>query len=271
MKLCVLGSGSRGNAVLIQSGNTRFLIDAGFGTRTIAKRLRSIGVDPQSIHAVVVTHEHTDHAKGAAAAAAKWGWQIHATAGTHGASLSLAASKGHTLVANMPVMIGDALIHPISTSHDATDPVAVIATDITNGVRAAIVYDLGIMTEPLQKAIEQVEILVIESNHDGEMLRTGPYPASLKRRIAGQHGHLSNRAAGVAAARCAHRGLSHVVLAHLSETNNTPRIATESMQRALARTAFRGTVSAAPQDCPSRPVSAARSAAFTSVQLSLGI
>ena len=271
MKLCVLGSGSRGNAVLMQSGNTRLLIDAGFGTRTIAKRLRSIGVDPMSIQAVVVTHEHTDHAKGAAAAAMKWGWQIHATAGTLGASLSLAGSQTHTLVANTPVTIGDAVIHPISTSHDATDPIAVIATDITNGVRAAIVYDLGLMTEPLQKAIEHVEILVIESNHDGEMLRTGPYPASLKRRISGQHGHLSNRAAGAAAARCAHRGLSQVVLAHLSEVNNTPRIATESMQRALSRTVFRGTITAAPQDCPSRPVSAARSAAFAAVQLSLGL
>ena len=271
MKLCVLGSGSRGNSVLMQSGNTRLLIDAGFGTRTIAKRLKSIGVDPRSIQGVVVTHEHTDHAKGAAAGAARWGWQIYTTAGTRGASVTLLDSHTHTLVANEPLTIGDAVIHPISVSHDATDPVAVIATDITDGVRAAIVYDLGMMSEPLQKAIEHVEILVIESNHDGDMLRNGPYPASLKRRISSHHGHLSNRAAGIAAARCAHRGLSHVVLAHLSETNNTPGIATESMRRALTRTQFRGTITAAPQDHPCRPVSAARSAAFAAVQLSLGL
>ena len=271
MKLCVLGSGSRGNSVLMQSGNTRILIDAGFGTRTIAKRLLSIGVDPRSIEAVVVTHEHTDHAKGAAAGAARWGWQIYATAGTRGASLTLLDSHTHTLVANESVTIGDAVIHPVSISHDATDPVAVIATDVTDGVRAAIVYDLGLMTAPIQKAIEHVEILVIESNHDGEMLRNGPYPASLKRRISSQQGHLSNRAAGIAAARCAHRGLSHVVLAHLSETNNTPRIATESMQRALGRTQFRGKITAALQDQATRPVSSARSAAFTAVQLSLGL
>ncbi len=271
MKLCVLGSGSRGNSVLMQSGNTRLLIDAGFGTRTIAKRLKSIGVDPRSIHGVVVTHEHTDHAKSAAAGAARWGWQIYTTAGTRGASVTLLDSHTHTLVANEPVTIGDAVIHPVSVSHDATDPVAVIATDITDGVRAAIVYDLGLMTEPLQKAIEHVEILVIESNHDGDMLRRGPYPASLKRRISSQHGHLSNRAAGIAAARCAHRGLSHVVLAHLSEVNNTPRVATESMQRSLARTQFRGTITPAPQDHPSKPLSASRSAAFVAVQLSLGL
>lgn len=271
MKLCVLGSGSRGNAVLLQSGNTRLLIDAGFGTRTIAKRLHSIGVDPRSISAVIVTHEHTDHAKGAAAGAARWGWQIFATAGTSGASLTLGDSQAHTLVANQPVKIGDAEVWPISTSHDATDPVAVVATDMTNGVRAAIVYDLGLITEPLQKAIEHVEMLVIESNHDSEMLRNGPYPVSLKRRIAGIHGHLSNRAAGAAAARCAHRGLAHVVLAHLSEINNTPLTAAGSMQRVLSRTAFRGTITAAAQDKPSRPLSASRSAAFCAVQLSLGL
>ena len=271
MKLCVLGSGSKGNAVLLQSGNTRLLIDAGFGTRTIAKRLLSLGVDPRSIQAVVVTHEHTDHAKGAAAGAARWGWQIYATEGTRVATLSLGETSVKTLVANAPVIIGDAEIIPVAISHDASEPVAVVATDVTNGARAAIVYDLGIMTDSVQKAMERVEILVIESNHDGEMLRNGPYPASLKRRIAGNHGHLSNRAAAIAASRCAHRGLAHVVLAHLSEVNNTPSVATETMTRALTRTSFRGSISAAPQDNPSRPVSASRSSAFASVQLSLGL
>ena len=271
MKLCLLGSGSKGNSVLLQSGNTRLLIDAGFGTRTIAKRLHSLGVDPRSIQAVVVTHEHTDHAKGAAAGAARWGWQIYATEGTRVASLSFAETSVKTLVANMPVTIGDAEITPVAISHDASEPIAVIATDVTNGARAAIVYDLGLMTDTVQRAMEHVEILVIESNHDGEMLRNGPYPAALKRRIAGNHGHLSNRAAAIAATRCAHRGLAHVVLAHLSEVNNTPGAATETMTRALGRTSFRGTIVAAPQDKPSRPVSAARSATFASVQLSLGI
>ena len=143
MKLCVLGSGSKGNAILMQSGTTRLLIDAGFGTRTISKRLQSIGVDPRSIHAVLVTHEHTDHARGAVAAANRWGWQIFATAGTKGASLELSEFGATTLVANECLKVGDAEILPVAISHDATEPIAVIATDVTNGVRAAIVYDLG--------------------------------------------------------------------------------------------------------------------------------
>ena len=269
MKICVLGSGSKGNAILLQSGATRLLIDAGFGTRTISKRLQSIGVDPRSIHAVIVTHEHTDHARGAVAGAERWGWQIFATAGTKGACLPLSESGAHTLVANEPLKVGDAEILPVAISHDATEPVAVITTEVTSGARAAIVYDLGVMNEPLQRAIERVDILVIESNHDGEMLRNGPYPVSLKRRIGGTHGHLSNRSAAIAAARCAHPGLAHVVLAHLSEVNNTPAVATATMQRALARTVFKGTVVAAPQDAPSRPVSAARGAGFSAVQLTL--
>lgn len=271
MKLCVLGSGSRGNAVLIQSGKTRILIDAGFGPRTIAKRLLSVGVNPSSIEAVVLTHEHTDHSKGVRAGAARWGWRVFATRGTQNGCESLAAQGVSTLVANQVLRVGEVEIFPVSTSHDATEPVAVIATDSTSGVRAGIVYDLGVMSEGVQRAIEGVEILVIESNHDGEMLRNGPYPAMLKRRIAGNHGHLSNRAAGAAAGTCAHPGLAHVVLAHLSETNNTPRVAIDAMRRALGRTAFAGSVVAAQQDVPSRVVGAGRSSSFSAVQLSLGL
>lgn len=271
MKLCVLGSGSSGNAVLMQAGTTRILLDAGFGTRTIARRLLAIGVDPRSIEAVVVTHEHTDHSRGASAGAARWGWQIYATPGTIAACLPLAEAGARTIGSGGAVTIGDIGIEAIATSHDADEPVAVIATGSATGTRAAIVYDLGLMTGRLQKAMEGVEILVLESNHDGDMLRNGPYPAMLKRRIAGHHGHLSNKAAGVAAARCAHPGLAHVVLAHLSETNNTPGIATASMKSALARTSFRGTIAASRQDAPSRPVSAAKRTSFVAVQLALGL
>jgi phosphoribosyl 1,2-cyclic phosphodiesterase len=127
------------------------------------------------------------------------------------------------------------------------------------------------MTDSLRTALERIDILVIESNHDSVMLRNGPYPASLKRRIASREGHLSNRAAGIAAAECAHRGLSHVILAHLSETNNTAQAATESMQNALRKTPFRGTIVAASQDSPSRTVSVDKRAAFGPVQLSLAL
>jgi phosphoribosyl 1,2-cyclic phosphodiesterase len=271
MKLCMLGSGSNGNAVLLQAGNTRILIDAGFSTRVMSKRLASIGVDPRSIEAVIVTHEHVDHAKGAAAGAKKWGWQIYATEGTMGAYPALSETDTRSVASTGMLEIGDLELRTVPTSHDAEEPIAIIATSKPTGVRAAIVYDLGVMTDTVARAIEGVEILILESNHDGEMLRNGPYPLMLQRRIAGREGHLSNRAAGLAAAECAHRGLAHVVLAHLSETNNTPRLANDAMERALKRTSFRGQITLGAQDSPSRTISAARACDFVLAQLSLGL
>lgn len=237
----------------------------------MARRLGSIGVDPRSIEAVVVTHEHTDHVKGAATGAAKWGWKIYATAGTQAACVNLSESGAQVVSAGNDIEIGDISLTPVATSHDASEPVAVIATGRSTGVRAGIVYDLGVMTEAVQRALERVDILILESNHDGEMLRNGPYPPMLKRRIAGREGHLSNAAAAAAALECAHNGMSHVVLAHLSETNNTPRTATESMRTALRKSPFRGCVVAAHQDIPSPTISAERAAAFGPAQLSLSL
>ncbi len=271
MKLCVLGSGSKGNAVLMQSGTTRVLIDAGFSTRAMSKRLAAIGVDPRSIEAVIITHEHVDHVKGAVSCAKKWGWQIYATEGTRGASVGLDEADTRSVASNGSIDIGDIEIRTVATSHDAEEPIAIVATGKPCGVRAAIVYDLGVVTGTISKAIERVEILILESNHDGEMLRNGPYPAMLQRRIAGREGHLSNRSAAIAAAASAHRGLSHVVLAHLSEVNNTPRVAYETMERGLKRTVFHGQITPAPQDVPSRTFSADKGREFSAAQLSLGI
>ena len=267
----MLGSGSKGNAVLMQAGSTRVVIDAGFSTRAMSKRLAAIGVDPRSIEAVLITHEHEDHSKGAVACARKWGWQIYATEGTRGASVGLDEAGTRTVASNGSIEIGDIEIRTVALSHDAEEPIGIVATGKPCGVRAAIVYDLGVVTEAVARAIERVEILILESNHDGEMLRNGPYPAMLQRRIAGREGHLSNRSAAIAAASCAHRGLAHVVLAHLSEANNSPRIALETMERALKRTVFRGQITPGAQDSPSRTVSAPRSREFGAAQLSLGL
>lgn len=271
MKLCVLGSGSRGNSVLIQSGATRVLVDAGFAPRTMALRLARLAVDPRSIEAVIVTHEHVDHVRGAVAGARKWGWKIFATAGTVGACLPLSDAGVQIVSGGGAFSVGDMDLEAVRTSHDASEPVAVVATGRATGSRAAIVYDLGVMTDAIRRALERLDLLVLESNHDTEMLRQGPYPAVLKRRIAGREGHLSNRAAALAAAGCSHRGLSHVVLAHLSEVNNTPEKATEAMRAALRRTAFSGSVVASLQDHPCRTVSADLSARFGTTQLSLSL
>ncbi len=271
MKLCVLGSGSKGNAVLIQAGQTRILVDAGFSARGIEARMKVVGVDPRSIEAVIITHEHTDHVKGAAAGARKWGWKIFATAGTATASVPLASSAVQRIGGSISFVVGDFELTTAGTSHDASEPVAVFATSRITGARAAVVYDLGVMTESVVRGMDRVDLLVLESNHDGEMLRNGPYPAMLQRRIAGREGHLSNNAAARAACECAHRGLANVVLAHLSEVNNTPEVATVSMTAALARTSFRGAVSTASQDRPSRTFAVSSASFEAAAQFSLGL
>jgi len=248
MKVWVLGSGSRGNATVIDNGSTRVLVDAGFSSRELKRRFATAGIAPESVEAVIVTHEHTDHMCGAARSAHRWNWTLHATAGTVRGAPELVDADVRSFDAGATLTFGTMNVHTVPISHDATEPIAVVATDIVSGMRAAVVVDLGRMTPQLRDAIRELDILVLESNHDEAMLARGPYPISVQRRIAGASGHLSNREAGVIARTCAHSGLQHLVLAHLSEHCNTPDHALASVSAALARSRFRGRVTAAQQD-----------------------
>ncbi|MFL5468840.1 MAG: MBL fold metallo-hydrolase, partial [Gemmatimonadaceae bacterium] len=225
MKLWVLGSGSSGNAVLVETARSRILVDAGFSPRVLKQRLGVAGVAPDSIEAVVVTHEHTDHIKGVAAAARKWGWTIVSTAGTRMMCPAWAELPTILTPRKSTVVIGDFHLETVPVSHDANEPIAVIVTSMDEGSRAGIVYDLGHITESILRALDKLDMLVIEANHDEGMLRTGPYPPSLQARIRGKFGHLSNGEAARAASQSIHSGLNNIVLAHLSEKNNTPRTA----------------------------------------------
>jgi len=249
----VLGSGSKGNAVLIEAGDTRVVIDAGFSPRGMQKRLEAFEVAPRSIEAVIVTHEHTDHVGGVARCAKRWGWRVLTSAGTRTGCASLAAVSVETVPTSGRFNIGELEIRTIGVSHDANEPMAVIATSRGSGARAGIVYDLGVFTDRLLRALGDLDILMIEANHDVEMLRRGPYPPVLQRRIAGRYGHLSNDDSANAARECVHKGMSHVILAHLSQKNNTPRVATETVRSALSRTDFRGSLTAASQGKVSGP------------------
>ena len=256
MNVWVLGSGSRGNAVLLECGDTRVLVDAGFNAAALAARLECIGVDPASINGVVITHEHHDHVRGAAAGAKKWGWSLFATEGTAANHAPLARADVRTFESGSTVAIGRLELRTVVVSHDAADPVAIVATSTHTGVRAGIAYDLGHVSHAVQKAFSDLDVLVLEANHDEGMLRAGPYPPSVRARIAGPYGHLGNQAAAKMARESMHRSLNHVVLAHLSESCNEARTAMTTVATALANTDFRGTMHVAPQDTVVGPFTA---------------
>jgi phosphoribosyl 1,2-cyclic phosphodiesterase len=265
VRLWVLGSGSRGNAVLLECGRDRVLVDAGFSVRTLQARLHATGVAPESIASCIVTHEHTDHVRGACAASAKWGWSLYASEGTVRAHPALRDADVRTFEAGGTVMVDGFSLATVRTPHDAEEPVAVIATATRTGARAGVCYDLGHAPDTVLAALRDLDLLVLEANHDEGMLRMGPYPASVCDRIAGRHGHLSNRAAAAVARGTASPSLRHVVLAHLSESCNDARVATADVSAALAKGRARPRVSAASQDAVAGPFSpgAARAEQFT--------
>lgn len=252
MKVWILGTGSNGNAVLVEGDGTRVLIDAGFGPRTLATRLKVSDVDPSSIDACLLTHDHSDHVSGVARAAKKWGWAVFATGGTS-QSPSLADVSVTSLPIGQPMRIEGLEITALPIPHDATEPVGFLATALSTGARASICYDIGHADENVRTLCREADVLVLEANHDEGMLWAGPYPPWLCQRIAGNTGHLSNRAAGALARDSVTARTAHVVLAHLSQQNNTPEMARGVVRSALRGTLFRGKLSTAPQDAVSGP------------------
>jgi len=247
VKLWVLGSGSSGNAVLIESGETRVLVDAGFGTRTIATRLRSIGVEPGSIEACIVTHEHTDHVKGAAAGALRWGWKLFASEGTVDAWPELRESNCVRVTPGASIDLSRMRVTTYATPHDAASPIGVRVTSTSSGASAVVCTDVGHVSDGVRALCAGADLLVLESNHDEGMLRAGPYPPSVRARIASRTGHLSNRACAGLVRDVVHANLAHVVLAHLSENCNDHGVAHTASADALRRTRFRGRLSVAMQ------------------------
>jgi phosphoribosyl 1,2-cyclic phosphodiesterase len=275
LQVTVLGSGSRGNAILVDGSEGAVLIDCGFGTRTMAQRLATAQRRPSDVQAVVLTHEHTDHACGVRAASERWDWPVYATARTH-AALAREAVGAPPLVQTL----GDALTEVAgfrlthhAVPHDAADCRAFVITDVRSGARAGVVLDCGHAPDTLPAFLARCDLLVMESNHCPTLLVNGPYPWMLKERIRGGSGHLSNAQAGDLLAACVHQGLRGVMLAHLSETNNTPEVALASATQALRRAGWnRDGVWAAPQRIPHAPVQATGGIGdVASVRLALGM
>jgi phosphoribosyl 1,2-cyclic phosphodiesterase len=248
VNLAVLGSGSRGNAVIVSTGRTMILIDAGFGRAALTERAARAGFDLGRLSAVVVTHEHTDHATGAVALTSHAACPLYATPGTLRALASSLDGTDARPLQSDGTAIGRIQVHTARTRHDAAEPVALRLTDTGSGFRLGIAYDLGSATPRLLRLLTGVHCLMLEANHDEGMLRSGPYPASVRQRIAGARGHLSNWQAARAAADLYHDELETVVLMHLSQRCNRPEIAREAVGAALHARGYRGQLFVAKQD-----------------------
>lgn len=229
MKICTLASGSSGNCLYVESGETRILVDAGISLRQITLKLRKLDMDLTAIDAVIVTHEHSDHT----AALRNIGLPVHvARATTH-----LWADKVDALRefdTDTSFTIKDMLITPFSVPHDALDPVG-FSIETGDGRKIGIVTDIGSVTALVRERLKESDALVLEFNHDNDILLYSHYPWDLKQRIRGRLGHLSNHQAAELLSELVHCGLKHVVLAHLSQVNNRPEVAFASASDALRR------------------------------------
>jgi len=230
IRFASLGSGSKGNALLVESGRTRVLLDCGFGPRELARRLARLAVAPESIAAVLITHEHADHVGGAARCAARYGWTVHASHGT-AAAAGLDALGARRFDSHARFAIDDLEIRPYPVPHDAREPTQFVFSD--GAARLGVLTDAGAITPHIVATLKDCAALVLECNHDAGMLAAGRYPPLLKRRIAGAFGHLDNAAAADLLGRIGGRQLAHVVAAHLSAENNTPDLARGALAQAL--------------------------------------
>ena len=245
LAVCTLASGSKGNATYISDGNTSILIDAGLSGIEIQRRLTSRGLAPEQLNAIVVTHEHSDHIRGVGIISRRYKLPVYINQKTKKASPGLGNLHAiRPFECGTPFNIENLAVHPFSISHDAEDPSGF--TIGQNGTTIAIATDLGIATSMVKEHLKRCALLILEANHDPQMLETGPYPWPLKQRIQSRIGHLSNSDSRKLLRELQHENLQHVILAHLSEINNTPQKAFDEVTRALTRCMAQLTV--APQD-----------------------
>lgn len=233
MRVCLLASGSKGNAIYVEAGNTKLLVDAGLSAREITARLASIGVDGSCLDAIMISHEHTDHTRGAGTLSRKFKIPLLISYPTCresyrcvGKTACVEFESGYSFT------MKDVQIDPFPITHDACDPVGFVIESREGKI--GIATDLGCATALVKDKLSGCRMLVLESNHDEEMLVNGPYPWHLKQRIKSRHGHLSNIDSAALLEELVHPGLEAVFLAHLSEVNNDPVVAMNVAESLLA-------------------------------------
>jgi phosphoribosyl 1,2-cyclic phosphodiesterase len=236
VRFASLGSGSEGNALLVEAASgtttTRVLLDCGFSAKEAQRRLARLGCSPEQLDAIVITHEHTDHIGSALTMARKWSIPLYMSWGT---ARAIGADEAdvdlNVLWGDESVAIGDMSVLPYTVPHDAREPLQYVFSDGAN--RLGVLTDVGVATPHITSVLSGCEALVLESNHDVEMLAASRYPPSLKRRIGGTHGHLNNEAAAAILASLDRSKLRHLVAAHLSQQNNLPHLAQAALASVL--------------------------------------
>ncbi|MCD7824637.1 MAG: MBL fold metallo-hydrolase [Clostridiaceae bacterium] len=234
MKVCSIASGSSGNCTYISDGKHHLLIDAGVSRKRIVEGLREIGVEPEQLDAIFVTHEHIDHISGIPMMVKMFGTPVYATGGTldgicrKDKKKEIGTDKLYQLYADRPVAVGDMRIMPFRISHDAAEPVCYCVE--ADGCKFGMATDLGMYDDYTLGHLAGSDILLLEANHDISMLEAGKYPYSLKCRILGEKGHLSNEASGKLLCNLIQNRLQHVMLAHLSNENNYPELAYQAVK-----------------------------------------
>lgn len=233
IRFASLGSGSAGNALLVESGVTCLMLDCGFGLRDTVARLHSVGRNPEDLAGILVTHEHGDHLAGVFRLARKFSLPVWMTYGTwvasrdSGENVDLRIIDSHSLT-----NIGSLQVQAFPVPHDAREPVQYIFSD--RQLRLGVLTDIGEITAHVREMLSGCDGLVLECNHDTQMLADSDYPASLKRRIAGRYGHLENSHAAALLGQIDCSRLQHLVAAHLSERNNLPELAVRALAAVLA-------------------------------------
>jgi phosphoribosyl 1,2-cyclic phosphodiesterase len=233
LRFASLGSGSQGNSLIVDAGDTKILLDCGFSTRATIERLARLGVAPEEVDAIVITHEHSDHIAGVFRFARRFAIPVYLTHGTH-----LAAPRGKSplpecrlIDSDVSLAIGGIEIRPFPVPHDAREPVQYV---FSNGAhRLGVLTDSGSITQHIIDSLKICDALVLECNHDQTLLAQSAYPMMLKRRIAGDFGHLDNDQAALLLRRIETGQLQHIVAAHLSEHNNRPELAARALAAEL--------------------------------------
>lgn len=232
MRFASLGSGSQGNALLVQAGETRVLLDCGFGISETLRRLERLQVRAEQLSAVVVTHEHDDHIGGVSRLARRFGLPVYLTPGTLRGLESLMEGVDLRLVRGYARFhFGDIEMSPFPVPHDAREPAQYVFSDGVH--RLGVVTDVGCVTAHMLQMLSRCDALVLECNHDPRLLANCDYPLAIKRRIAGRFGHLDNAAAADLLGQLDRSRLQHVIAAHLSQSNNRPDLARGALAAVL--------------------------------------